>query len=258
MASLMTLNINFDVDKHGAWPLRRDAVVRAIREAGPDIVALQAVQRDPTGDQAVELARLLPGYSHVTFEPAGSRGDGTDYGMAVLSRTAPSDVRLFRLSYTPSEDPFRRLVLHTVYPMEPAPLHVFNAHLSWVPAVASQNVHELTGYVGSASGFGVILGDFNTLPESAALDPLRQTGWTDGWPEVNANDPGYTFEAPTPDRRIDYVWVNALLRPRLGEMKLVRAAGPPPGIDLSDHFGLGVTLLLDQGTTDRRTGRATD
>lgn len=43
---VLTDNINYYVDKHGPWPLRRIILRDIIQRVDPDVIALQAVRRN--------------------------------------------------------------------------------------------------------------------------------------------------------------------------------------------------------------------
>lgn len=53
---IMTLNLNFCESQHGRWPARRELIAQAIRQHGPDIIAFQAVRKDPASEDGKDQA----------------------------------------------------------------------------------------------------------------------------------------------------------------------------------------------------------
>lgn len=245
---IMTLNLNFCEPKHGPWPLRRELIAQAIQQHGPDIVAFQAVQKDPAcedgRDQAVQLSDRLPEFKHVVFVAAAQHGERQD-GSAFLSRIPFEriDHRVLRLGIEPPhqvEDPARRII---VFARLAAPaLSLFNSHFSWVSRQAASNLQEGLTYMRRISGPALLVGDLNHAPDSDLVQRLIAEGWTDVWAFLRPRDPGYTFESHAPDKRIDYVWARGDLRSSLKAIDLVKEQSNAQGARLSDHLGLVVTL----------------
>lgn len=246
---IMTLNLNFCEGKHGPWPIRRELIAQAIRQYGADILAFQAVQRNPGRedgkDQAVQLADRLPEFKHLAFVAAARHGDGTEDGSAFLSRIPfeQIDHRLLKLGVEPTddiEDPATRIV---VFARLASPtLSLFNSHYSWGYRQAAANVHEALTYMRQIPGPALILGDLNTVPDSDLMQQFTADGWTDVWAYLRPHDAGYTFESHAPDKRIDYVWARGDLLPSLSAIDLVKEQPNADGARLSDHLGLIVTL----------------
>src|SRR5687767_13461177 len=108
---LLTLNLNFDLDKHGPWPARRALAAEAVRLEDPDVVALQALKLGGVLDQLGELRAALPQYPHVAWADAPGAG-GCRLGSALLSRLPLEERRARRLTrHDGIEDPFERVLL---------------------------------------------------------------------------------------------------------------------------------------------------
>ena len=246
---IMTLNLNFYEGKHGPWLLRRELITDAVRECRPDVIAFQAVRKDPgveSGkDQATQLAERLPEYPHVVFQPAGDLGDGKQDGSAFLSRIAPAEVGFRTLSRgtdRPGEspDPAPRIVLYAR--IASSSLGLFNSHYSWVYSQAASNVEEALAYMNRVTGPRLLVGDLNTTPDTDVMHRLTVEGWTDAWAALRPSEDGYTFESDKPEKRIDYAWASRELRPYLRTVELVMEKPNRHGARLSDHLGLLVTL----------------
>ena len=246
---IMTLNLNFFERKHGPWPIRRELIAQAIQQHGPDIVAFQAVQKDPERedgkDQAAQLADRLPEFKHVAFVAAAQHGEGRQDGSAFLSRIPFERIehRVLRLGIEPShqvEDPARRIIMFARL-ASPA-LSLFNSHFSWVYRQAASNLEEGLTYMRQIGGPALLVGDLNNTPDSDLMQRLTAEGWTDVWAYLRPRDPGYTFESHAPDKRIDYIWARGDLGPSLKAIDLVKEQSNAQGARLSDHLGLVVTL----------------
>lgn len=244
MFRVLTLNLNYRVERHGPWPARRERILAEIRRTQPHVIALQAVEQGAPGDnQAEELARALPGYVYVWFEPVLSLAGGAAKGMAFVGRVPFERHGVCPLSHRDDiddRDPRRVLRVHC------APgggIDIYNAHFSWVKGQAESNLREALPFINESRAPALLLGDFNQAPDSAVHESLRAAGWADAWPWLRGAEPGATFEAGAPTRRIDYAYANAPLVGRLSAIDLVGVdcVAPPR---LSDHLGLLVTLTL--------------
>ncbi|MDC0715654.1 endonuclease/exonuclease/phosphatase family protein [Nannocystis bainbridge] len=251
MTQILSLNLGGYGEQHDPWRARRPLVAAVLAEQQPDLVALQAVARDPAiargCDQATQLAHDVGGYE-VVYRPATRGPGGRESGLALLSRVSPLAVHVHPLSRRGDDDPFDRVLLHGVFPGPRAPLHVVCAHLSWIEAQAGDNVGELLVYLAAVPGPRLLLGDFNQTPTSDALARLRGAGLVDAWAALRPCDPGHTFfEAGAPTRRIDYLLLDRRLGPRACEVSLV--LDRPGERRASDHAGL-LARLGDDGRAD--------
>lgn len=247
MLTLMTMNVNLYEEKHGPWPKRRRVIEGAVRDCAADVVALQAVRRhkDAEGgrDQGTQLANAL-GFEHRCFRPAHRKEDGSDDGIAFLSRL-PLGASVARgLSTRPGTlDPWPRVVARVEVQAPRRSVLVVNAHLSWVPEQNEDNVVELLAFLEERPGQTILVGDFNAAPDAPGIVRLREAGFVDAWQRLRPDEPGATFESHAPDQRIDYVLVSAELAPRLTAITLV-GDGLFEGARGSDHLGIAVSLDL--------------
>lgn len=243
MLKIMTLNLNFLVDKHGAWQERRRLIAQEIERHSPDITTLQAVRRTSNGaNQADELSALVPDQAYVTFVAAAEHADGTADGSAFLSRlpAVTIDSRRLTLPEHP-EDSTPRILILAAFKRPQTDLSILNCHFSWISKQSVSGVSEALSFLRPITGPVVMVGDMNSSPESEAMQKLASEGFTDVWRKLHPQDAGYTFEADQPGMRIDYVWVSEALKPRLQGIERVGTPPPQPP-RLSDHLGLIVTL----------------
>jgi endonuclease/exonuclease/phosphatase family metal-dependent hydrolase len=244
---IMTLNINGYGSKHGSWIARKPLIGKAIREASPDVVALQAVRKEIRlaggVNQAAQVATAVSGFPYVAFEPASLAVDGSAEGLAFLGKNAPLETSGLRLSLPQvAEDPARRMVFQGLFRPNGQTLRVFNAHFSWIPEQNEANLREALAFLRTYEGPAVLVGDFNAPPDAASLALLAKEGWTDLWANLKEGDPGFTFEADEPDRRIDFIWANREAAERVRSIEVLRAPENDEGNRLSDHLGLVATI----------------
>lgn len=224
MVRVLTLNVNGFETKHGPWPERRTLINEVIDKNRPDVVALQAAQKD----QAQQLADAAPFLTHIISVD----------GLALLSRFPFSQTHTHLLSAaSQTEDPSSRAILHGRIDFPDGPLHVFNCHFSWVGVQLEKNILEAVPFFRSFRGPRILIGDMNATPDNPAFDKLRQDGWIDLWSMVNPSEPGFTFESDHPSMRIDYFWADQDFLPRVRNLH-VMTAGNGHGPRLSDHAGL--------------------
>lgn len=82
---------------------------------------------------------------------------------------------------------------------------------------------------------GVVVGDFNAIPTSTAIETMNNS-FSDVWDAIYPAQNGFTFPADGPTRRIDYVFVkDGLVLPQ--DILLIGQTGT-----LSDHLGLIATF----------------
>jgi len=239
---VMTLNINAYGTDYGPWTVRKGLIAKAVKAGAPDALALQAVRKEMRFngglDQAVQVASAVSGYPYVAFEPASIAPDGSSDGLAFLARSAPAETGSLRLTLKQgAEDQNRRAVFQGVFRPNGDAFRIFNAHFSWIDEQNGENVREALAYIGSFDGPAILVGDFNAPPDAPALAAIATAGWVDLWSKLRPDDPGYTFPADEPDRRIDFIWANPAAAGRARSIEVVEANGDGGGL-LSDHLGL--------------------
>jgi endonuclease/exonuclease/phosphatase family metal-dependent hydrolase len=200
-------------------------------------------ERSGFADQAVLLGEMLG--MHVRFASiyslpgADSIKPTRQFGVALLSRYPivgwrnDTLTRLSTQAQNPSPAPAPGLLEATIE-INGALVRVFDTHLDYRPdpRVRRQQVTEMLGYVGNASVPTLLLGDLNATPDAPELQPLFEQ-LRDAW--QTAAEPGFTYPADMPAKRIDYVLASKHFR--------VRSASVP-ATAASDHRPVVVDLLL--------------
>lgn len=243
MLRIMTLNLNYYHHEHGDWDERKKIITQVIQVCQPHIIAFQAVRQEPDRsmgvNQAAQLSHELPDYPHVTFQPAYTYEDGSMDGSAFLSRFRILETDYQPLTFIPGlDDPNHRIVVHGLFDLPECPLHLFNAHFSWVAEQAKTNIEEALTYAGCFKGYKALLGDFNTNAGSELLNTFTEKEWEDAWELTHPQESGYTFDSQKPTIRIDYVWVDSELKERLAGIEIVANQIGKNGAHASDHYGL--------------------
>jgi endonuclease/exonuclease/phosphatase family metal-dependent hydrolase len=252
MLKVLTLNLNGYNEKHGSWAVRQDLIAAAIQEAQPDILAFQAVQKDPNiaegDDQADQIASRFTHYPYVHFQPAIIHKDKRAEGSAILSTIPFLDVDCRKLTLLPgTDDPTHRVILHARFDLPTGPLHLFNAHFSWVDEQAQENLEESLSFLESFQGQRMLVGDLNASPDSSVIKQFEEAGWIDAWTALHPDQNGFTFESNSLSKRIDYVWVDESLKGKLHAIQVVANIENDKGARPSDHVGLLVDFSFSDG-----------
>jgi endonuclease/exonuclease/phosphatase family metal-dependent hydrolase len=188
------------------------------------------------------------------YAAAYVRSGRSDFGNAALSRWPIVDSRSLQLTLAGASNIEPRGALTVDVRVRNRLVSVTSTHLSYrfdEGWVREAQVRQLADFIGTGSGdFPPILcGDFNAGPESTEVQSFHlfdafevahpgELGFT--WNNTNP----YTARDPTPDQRIDYIFVG--VRTADGAGKVLDAAvvcdAPRRGVWPSDHFGVVAQL----------------
>lgn len=220
--NVLTWNIRHALGNDNRVDLGR--VIDTIRDAHPDLVALQEVDRfwprSGAQDQPTLLAAAIGMHSIYGADLIDPESGG-EYGTLILSR---HPIVYSENNSFPTHDGFepRGLLSAIIDSSDHCEILFLNTHFrvgspTTEAKAASQRLEQahITAEAIDASAIPVILaGDFNATPESPELAPIRDR-LSDAWHPTNPNDPGYTIPAH-PERaateRIDMIHVSPALR----------------------------------------------
>ena len=223
-----------------------DRIADEIRAMDADLLALQEVdvhwdQRSNFVDQATALGKSLG--VEVRFAPIYriAATDGRpirEFGVALLSRHPIESFRndsLTRLS-TQEANPVPSLqpgLLNATVNVRGKRVRVLTAHLDYRanPSVRQAQVSEIVRVLDAASIPTILAGDLNATPDAAELQPLF-TKLSDAW---RSPEPGYTYPASGPTKRIDYILASRHFS--------VRSIVVPPAA-IADHRPVIASLVL--------------
>jgi len=256
--------------ENGPWEARLAQVGAALDRLAPDVVALQEVRETPgrVPNQAAALAGPR-GWHHV-FAPSTAWGGGHE-GLALLSRF-PIGAHDWR-PLPHSTETEGRIVLSARIDSDLGEIWAHTTHLSYRENEGLkreeqvQVIDEVVAAHGRASPHNdnpqVVMGDFNTVPESDEIRWLtglctlggRRVAYQDAWAVAHPAEPGCTWTRANDytegmhwlrrDRRIDYIFVRPVRRDRRGTIGGAALAFDQPQVSpsgerlfASDHFGV--------------------
>ena len=268
VARFLTLNLWGD---NGPWEARMALIVPRLDTLAPDVIGLQEV-REVSGrvpNQAATLA--APRGWNVAFAQTTAWGGGHE-GLAIVSRF-PIGAQEFRaLPYgTETEG---RGVLSARLDGEAGGVWVHTTHLSYreheglMREAQVQLLDEILA--GHDNGNPrVVMGDFNTVPESDEIRFLtgqhtlggRRVAYQDAWAVIHQGRPGYTWSRANDytermhwlrrDRRLDYIFVSPVRRDRRATVHAAAIVFDEPEVRpggerifASDHYGVTADVQL--------------
>lgn len=205
-----------------------------------DLLFLQEVSHQECLDQMMEATRLP--HSAISLEA----------GLAILSRTPLRAKTAHMYKAVSSLENYKRGALVCILEHERQNLTVATTHLSWKAEdgqARCQQVAEFVKIVSQTGSPAILAGDFNDIPESAAIQTVLHAGYCDLFRHVNPNHPGITWDNQNPfiqghsvkfpNRRIDYVFLDQKLSSQ-AVMSCAVAYNRPNAANMypSDHYGL--------------------
>lgn len=176
-------------------------IAEVLTRENPDLVALQEVDklcnRSGNQDIAAELGALV-GMDH-RFGKFMDYDDG-EYGLAVLSRLPILETREHQVPA--GAEPRVALEIQVEAEGFDVPVSFVSLHHDWTSEdYRIAQVEALLAGVEAYTHPVILAGDYNTRPNGASLQLLRDAGWEVLEKEGNP----HTFPADAPDREIDFV-----------------------------------------------------
>lgn len=238
---VLTYNIHAGKDAQGQLSI--PAIAALIDSLQPDFVFLQEVDRRTTRANGEDHLAQLQQLTHMQSAFGKSLDfQGGDYGIALLSRWPIDSAATIPLVVQPPEERSGgshepRVALHAVLRAPGGPLHVVTTHIdaAGTSTYRKQEVVDLLAHLRRsvpADAPVVFGGDLNSRPVSDEIGAVS-LALTDAWATCGT-EPGETFPAARPDRRIDYIFFRhaRCLHARV------------PASQASDHRPLLVTLQI--------------
>lgn len=218
-----------------------EGVAEVIRQAGPDIVALQEVDlgsRRASGlDQAAVLAQRTGLTHHAHFRTTDLHGGA--YGIALLSRFPVEALAQYPLPVPRGAEP--RTVVHAVLQVAGREVSVYLTHLIRRPFNADSRLRQsalIAGLLARDSRPKLLMGDLNDDPGSRPVRLLRRD-LTDVF-AATGQGPDGTYPLPlpfSPALRIDYVLASDAFVPL--RSRVLRVA-------VSDHYPVIADVRLKE------------
>lgn len=220
---LLTWNI---WGKNTDWQARETALLAAITDASPDIIAIQEARSEPDGvTQTARLADTLGLSHHIQADPPASI---RHRGLGVISRWPITSHDILTLPPAGQPDE-HRIALRATITTPTGNLPLITTHLNSRldhGAVRQAQVRHLAEAIAELDHENwptVLCGDFNAVPESDEIRML--TGLTtlpvpgvvfhDAWATAGDGSPGHTWNHHNPHAarerlgpaRVDYIFV---------------------------------------------------
>lgn len=229
---VMTFNIFHGETMKGDFDL--DHIAEVIREARPDVVALQEVDVKTGRARGMDLAAELG--KRTEMEAAFGKAmdfDGGAYGVAILARLGLANSRCVALP-NPGDNEPRAVLMTDVTLPGGGTLRFASTHME----VASEGdrleqAAALNALMKDVKGPAILAGDFNALPDSAPLAVLKKE-----WKVACGDDPAPTFPSSAPRIKIDYVLARPAARWEVVETRVIQDAVA------SDHCAYLAVLTL--------------
>ncbi|GAB3439732.1 endonuclease/exonuclease/phosphatase family protein [Phycicoccus ginsengisoli] len=256
VARFATYNIHAGAGSDNVYDLDRTAA--AIQALDADVVGLEEAdvhwgERSRFEDTVAELGRRLgmrTGFAPIySLDPLHDGDPRREYGVAVLSRypvVALENHEITRLS-TQDPDPVPAPApgfLEATIQVRGARTHVYVTHLDYRgdPSVRTAQVADTRRIMAQdpPGANQVLLGDFNADASAPELAPLWEE-LDDAWRVAGSRvgEPGLTYPASRPVKRIDFVTV------RKGTPVTVAEVPSDPGLlAASDHRPVVATVQL--------------
>ncbi len=206
-------------------------VQETLAELDADVVLLQEndVFTDRTGmvHQPAELAEAL-GYDYAFAEALP--WDNGLFGLSVLTRLPFHRVRRRSMSSTIETEP--RIALDVQLCNGDEVLRFVNVHAEFEEPANAENLEDLAEQLGRPSGFVLVAGDFNALPETDAIATFAAD--TELIDVLATRDPSPTHR----NKRVDYAFATTDVEAALTDGATVESRA-------SDHDAL--LLTFDRG-----------
>ena len=201
---VMTYNIHVGVGMDKKLDLARIAGV--INAQHPDLVGLQevdrGVERTQRIDEIAEIARMTKMDYAFAFN---LRYQGGQYGVAILSRLPimATDHRL----YKNTREAERRGFIRAEVQVHGRTLNFVTTHLDYQYEDGRVfETEQLLAALKDVKGPLILVGDFNDVPAGGAYK-LVSDRFNDAWIDRGLTDPGYSYPADKPAKRIDYIFM---------------------------------------------------
>lgn len=210
---VMTFNIQHALDFQKRI-IDTDLFVRAIAKHGADICGLNEVRGagpiEGYTDQAPAIGDGL-GFHHY-FGEAIKVGGTSPYGNAIVSRAPFKSVETIAIPDPADKSEGghyeTRCVIKAVIDVEGADVCFLVCHMGLNLSERQNAVKTICGLIDGCDLPIVLMGDFNTLPDSPELQPLyarlKDTTGCDEHPGAN------TFPSDAPRDKIDYIFYRGL------------------------------------------------
>ena len=199
---VMTYNIHVGVGMDKKLDLPRIAAV--INDQRADLVGLQEVDRGVERTQRIDEIAELAKLTHMDYAFAFNlKYQGGQYGVAILSRypIRATDHHL----YLNTREAERRGFIRAEVNVGGRTVNFVTTHLDYQYEDGRVfEAEQLLDALKDVKGPLIVVGDFNDIPTGGAYK-LVSDRFSDAWIDARLTDPGYSYPADKPAKRIDYI-----------------------------------------------------
>src|SRR5687767_10707963 len=231
---VMTYNIHVGVGMDKKLDLQRIADV--INRERPDLIGLQevdrGVKRTEGKDEIAELAKMT-GLKYAFAHNLDYQGG--QYGVAILSRFPIRAID--HRKYENRLEAERRGMIRVEVEVSGKTIDFVTTHLDYQhDAGRLFEAQQMLRFLQEVKGPLIIVGDFNDEPFGTAYK-LMQTSFDDAWVVSRAKEPGLSYPADKPAKRIDYIFTRRTDRVRAKKAWVVNTLA-------SDHIPVVAELEI--------------
>ena len=260
IVSVLTINLRTPATSPLDLEPRTQMVADWINARQPDFVSLQEVTQSSVYENRAFALAGLTGYFFI-WEPTHDFL-AMQEGIGVLSRWPIVWNLPIRLPHPEAAGMLNRSILGVRAALPQGEVQFFSSHMT-VSEDAIQKVDQAQAafdfmLLNAAPRAGFFAGDLNATPDSLAMRFLRgdaqhqgRTGnLTDGWLHVLPDDPGFTFPADRPEKRIDYIYLIPGYENSARVLDCERVLSESVnGVRASDHLGVFCRFAMDPEET---------
>ena len=240
----------WNIWNYNQWEARLPYLAQCIKDVDADVVALQEVRYNylEAPNQADDLLNYLQGYDAIV-QPAAV-GNRHWEGLAIFTKHPIKRVNYWGLSRDLADmrdAPHQRIVLAVELEYKGVDVCVFNSHWSLSAEARQRTAKEVVDFIevfAKDKKHTLLMGDFNAEPHENAIEILKASHLQlhDTWAGLHESETGGTWEVPTLEKRIDYIFHGPLLR--AVSCKQVGIRPNEDGVYPSDHAGLAAEFEI--------------
>ena len=232
-------------------------IINEIAKHQPDVLALQEIrynaQHLSTKETHLNMVdQILSGLQQqdlykqakIITQPAMYYNSTHWEGISLITNLETIETgNIFHTLLSSSSDQNKRITQYAVMTNQEMVFALFNTHFSYQELGMKLNVGETIDYMSRFASYPCLLvGDMNAKPENENIQKFVMAGYTDAWHKLYPDKNGFTYKSFKPVKRIDFCWVNELLKDRIKDIEIVGKESDDNEIFPSDHLGLLIKI----------------
>ena len=234
--TVMSYNVKYCSPYNSSTP-DVDAVAEVIKQAKPDVVFLQELDRNTTRSGKVDQLAQLSAKTNMPYTYYGKAIDyqGGESGLGILSRYSLSDPQTFHLPRVELGDTYvsYRILVRANITVNEKKITVAGTHLELTQENRDLQVPEINRILSSSNYPTILAGDFNATPDNNTMQTFFGYGFkktcTTGCNTITSN---------APNREIDYIIYRPEVKFRIVSHDVIQTLA-------SDHLPIVSVLELN-------------